>query len=572
MDTTQTAPFSLAISEGRRNYLVHFSDMHKYVYVEVPKTGCTTVKRVLQLAELQGDRDRLPERVHERTLSPLLSPAQHAEAFHAAWANQDYLHFTFVRNPYTRILSAYLDKIVTNEWERNLRLPLLGLEPDARIDLIEFLEIIVTHTQDDLDIHWAPQTVLTGIPNNRYDQIYPFEFFVESMEDMLRRLGLTEYIEESRVRTAHATNAHEKLAQYFGPAEIEAVQHLYRDDFAILGYSTDIERALEEPRGMQPPATDGQPTKPFRRPRAAELTQLSVTAATDGATTTTTQYGRFQRAAQTGPRRAEVIGTEEYLEALADEIAREMDGADVRLVTVDVFDTVLVRRATSELRRFYEIATINAQHESRLLDQPVSGVDVLLARLQATHGSYRLSRPVAGCREGVIDQIARVTARSLELSDGAAERLVKRELDYEQRHLTAHPAVVRLLEEIRADGIPVILLSDMYLREVDIRQLLDHAGVMADVELFSSADIRVSKRSGKAFRFVADHAGVGLSSMLHLGDSLYSDFQMARRAGLRAVHLPVPDVERDAIRVDHADVVARLTDQGIDVTRWISSV
>jgi len=112
----------------------------------------------------------------------------------------------------------------------------------------------------------------------------------------------------------------------------------------------------------------------------------------------------------------------------------------------------------------------------------------------------------------------------------------------------------------------------MYLREVDIRQLLDHAGVMADVELFSSADIRVSKRSGKAFRFVADHAGVGLSSMLHLGDSLCSDFQMARRAGLRAVHLPVPDVERDAIRVDHADVVARLTDQGIDVTRWISSV
>ena len=35
----------------RVNYLTHISRRHHAVFVEVPKAGCTVVKRVLQMAE-----------------------------------------------------------------------------------------------------------------------------------------------------------------------------------------------------------------------------------------------------------------------------------------------------------------------------------------------------------------------------------------------------------------------------------------------------------------------------------------------------------------------------------------
>lgn len=236
-------PLDLDIDEGRKNYLINFSKKYKYIYVEVPKTGCTTIKRALQLAEFDGDDSQLSKNIHDRRASPLLAPRQDPEAFASAWEDPEYVKFTFVRNPYTRTLSAYLDKIVINEWERERRLPALGFDSDSTVGFAEFLERIADQNPREMDIHWAPQHLLIGAGRNRYDRIFRFEAFREAATRVFAELGIdgVEGIVESLPH--HATGAGDKLREHYGETEQQLVASIFSEDFERLGYHVGLDRA-----------------------------------------------------------------------------------------------------------------------------------------------------------------------------------------------------------------------------------------------------------------------------------------------------------------------------------------
>lgn len=239
--------FQLPLPDSRRDYLVHVSAKLGCVYVEVPKTGCTTIKRLLQLGELEGDADRAPRDPHDRSSSPLTAPGADLAAFQRLWDDPATLRFTYVRNPYTRILSCYLDKIVTNQWERQHRLPKLGLDPDADVPLLQFLEIVAAQPQDELDIHWCPQFLLTGVPHNHYDREFHFERFTDVTIELLGELGLGYLESHVAAKPAHATEAGDLVEQYIGDDEAALIHEIYADDFVLFGYSTDLARCGEPP-------------------------------------------------------------------------------------------------------------------------------------------------------------------------------------------------------------------------------------------------------------------------------------------------------------------------------------
>lgn len=224
------------LAAPKRNYLTHLSHRFRYVYVEVPKAGCTAVKKLLQLAEVDGDRSRVADNVHDRPTSPLLSPADPDADFERAWNDGTYFRFTFVRNPYTRVLSAYLDKLVTNEWERERRLPQLGFRKNARPTFTTFLERIIDQDPVDMDIHWTPQTQLLGLPDNTYDRVYRFEDFQPGLRRMLAATGIPVHDESVIEIPAHPTAANSRVAEHYGAREIDLVSQLYADDFRHLGY------------------------------------------------------------------------------------------------------------------------------------------------------------------------------------------------------------------------------------------------------------------------------------------------------------------------------------------------
>jgi hypothetical protein len=221
-------------------YLVNYSHKHAYMYVETPKVSCSTVKRVLQLLEVGWDAALVPQNVHDRTASPLPKLWQESGPLEELFRGPKFFRFSFVRNPYTRVISAYSDKIVDNAWERARLLPALGLENKPNVSLLEFLTAVRSQPNEKRDIHWMPQSTLLQTQTIRYDFIGRFETFGAGFQRVLERIAPGSWQRAKGVRVdTHRTNAKKKVAQLLGPEERDLVLEIYGDDFKQFSYSAD---------------------------------------------------------------------------------------------------------------------------------------------------------------------------------------------------------------------------------------------------------------------------------------------------------------------------------------------
>lgn len=220
-------------------YIANVSDRYKYFYLATPKAASTTILEVLQAAEVDGTRERLPQYVHDRGASPLLSPLRSAASPEQILAGTRYFKFSYVRNPYTRILSAYLDKIAGNDYERARLLPTLGLPQSAELEFRDFLRAILAQRDSWRDIHWTTQTRLMQCNNFQYHFIGRYESFPLSFPGVLQRIGIPPSYYESSQGRLHATKAGELVAQYIGDQERELILTIYEPDFRNFGYGND---------------------------------------------------------------------------------------------------------------------------------------------------------------------------------------------------------------------------------------------------------------------------------------------------------------------------------------------
>lgn len=242
----------LGLSPEMLNYLVQFDPVRKIAYFETPKVGCTSIKKYMQDSVVGNwiEMERKGQ-VHDRTLSPVRPLTERPVEDIRAVFWGDIKRFTFVRNPYTRVLSGYLDKIVTNQWERDRHLPLLGFDRNATLSLREFLHALARMPEEARDIHFSTQSRLISAGDLTMTFMGCFERFGEDFLHVKKNLFNDDSDETySRFGKHHASNAGEKVAQYFGPEETELVQEIYGPDFVVFGYSRDISKALAPPDGL----------------------------------------------------------------------------------------------------------------------------------------------------------------------------------------------------------------------------------------------------------------------------------------------------------------------------------
>ncbi|MCU4652177.1 sulfotransferase family protein [Roseibacterium sp. SDUM158016] len=225
--------------DGLTNYICHWSRTRNYVYVETPKVACTTVKRVLQAAELgRADHPLMPADVHDRGASPLLSPHDDPGAFLTALHDPSCFRFAFVRNPYARALSCWLDKFVGNEFENARLAPLLGFASGEVPDFADFLRAVAAQPEAGRDPHWATQSYLLRPDRIRYGFLGRFETFRTDFLRVCGHLGIGEHAGELS-DTWHATRAAGKVASRVGALEGALIRQIYDADFRTFGYGWD---------------------------------------------------------------------------------------------------------------------------------------------------------------------------------------------------------------------------------------------------------------------------------------------------------------------------------------------
>jgi Sulfotransferase family len=227
------------------NYLINWSVRQKIIYVETPKVGSTTIKQILQYAEFGFDMSKMPtddhDHVHDRARSPLKSPRDNEAQFLHCLESTEYFTFSFVRNPFIRVLSAYLDKIVGRPGTTTRIQQQMGIDPSSYIPTFEeFVGIVYSQSIRDMNPHWAPQCFLLGIDRVRYDFLGRFEFFEDSIMQLITRTNLRIPEGAFGLGKGHATSADTRLRDNYTPQAIKRVQDIYSEDFKHLGYGWSL--------------------------------------------------------------------------------------------------------------------------------------------------------------------------------------------------------------------------------------------------------------------------------------------------------------------------------------------
>lgn len=222
------------------NYAVHVSMKHKYIFVETPKVACSTIKLTLQCLELEdpsfGREDF--EDLHRRDYSPLLK-LQQIPNFESYFEREDFYTFCFVRNPYARLLSCYLDKI--NKPTNFKKMVLKSMDLDENdinhpISFEEFVCVVEQQTPLEMDYHWRPQAYLVCLNTINYNLIGRLETFVDDFSKVGGQLS-PDFNKYYAPEVRHQTDATKVLKKYYNDDLFARVYEVYKVDFINFSYN-----------------------------------------------------------------------------------------------------------------------------------------------------------------------------------------------------------------------------------------------------------------------------------------------------------------------------------------------
>jgi dermatan 4-sulfotransferase 1 len=206
---------------------------HKYqfVYFRIFKAANSTIvaslynaetqQAITSLSELQEIKDHYYERPSTLSLEQVDK------------IRKDYFKFTFVRNPYTRVLAAYLDKIVSNEaGKRDMVAKFLNKSADSEISFNDFLDYLENGGIEH-NAHWARQRDLLSIPIDEFNFIGRTENLTEHLNYVLSIIFETNQAIVS-VRE-HATSSTRTIKELDTVAKAR-IYKIYEVDFENFGY------------------------------------------------------------------------------------------------------------------------------------------------------------------------------------------------------------------------------------------------------------------------------------------------------------------------------------------------
>lgn len=223
------------------NYATHVSLKYKYIFIETPKVACSTIKMTLQRLELESPNFYRTdfEDLHKRDYSPLLG-LQQLPDFENFFERDDFYKFCFVRNPYTRLLSCYLDKIKHPTNFKKKVLKSMGQDEnkiDKFISFEEFVSVIEQQTLLEMDYHWRPQANLTCQNAIKYDFVGRIESFSDNFWSIGKKLS-PEFDKYYVPEVRHQTDATNLLDEYYSDKLYARVYNIYKVDFECFSYQS----------------------------------------------------------------------------------------------------------------------------------------------------------------------------------------------------------------------------------------------------------------------------------------------------------------------------------------------
>ncbi|MBQ8635278.1 hypothetical protein IJ425_03900, partial [bacterium] len=120
------------------------------------------------------------------------------------------------------------------------------------------------------------------------------------------------------------------------------------------------------------------------------------------------------------------------------------------------------------------------------------------------------------------------------ISDKATEELIELEIETENKNTLPLKENIEILKYLISKGKKVILISDMYLKESIIRNLLlKHDEIFKNIKIYVSTDYQAKKSSGNLYKVIKDIEKIEYKKWFHIGDNEYSDIKQANQLSIQ---------------------------------------
>ena len=233
------------------------------IYRVVPKCACSSIGQIMFYSDHGHffDRD-----IHDAGEGLHKWAQEHSQPIiEAGVTEQNTLTFTCVRNPYTRILSSFFDKICGiqrngNRYRGNLVPQVMqrygvevgGDDGKQEFDQIASFRRFLLFARDTIrfrkpmepDIHWSAMSshISTLIANGgRYNQIFWTEHFDQGMQQVLDAVETPVLVNLADVPRFNESEGHgpkraHPVEDYFDDLSMHLVYEIYKRDFQLFKY------------------------------------------------------------------------------------------------------------------------------------------------------------------------------------------------------------------------------------------------------------------------------------------------------------------------------------------------
>ena len=227
------------------DYHCNISVEHAYLHMENPKVASTSTLRVLQYQENQALAAKM-DNPHARDQSPLRRLSSFDEEQQNYFLNSpDIYRFAFVRNPFGRLLSAYLSKIAKPLLPKAEILAVLnGTSVDKVADLTQsvdfptFVDVVCSQDLLSMNPHWNNQVMQLICDRVKYNKIGKFENLAEDFTEVCSRIFTGQ--PQALTQSANKTGAINKILEYYNEGLVNKVYQKYYEDFNAFEYPDSI--------------------------------------------------------------------------------------------------------------------------------------------------------------------------------------------------------------------------------------------------------------------------------------------------------------------------------------------
>ena len=209
----------------------------------------------------------------------------------------------------------------------------------------------------------------------------------------------------------------------------------------------------------------------------------------------------------------------------------------IKLYSFDIFDTLITRKTATPKGIF-------ALMQKCLLEMEVYQEypdrlrrNFYLIRQEAEKVA-RNTYITGENKDVTLAQIYEAVAMMEDLDIQQTAEMMALEVMIEKENILPIHANIKKVKQLVEDGKRVVLVSNMYLEEADIRDMLVNVdSVFADMTIYVSGRLGKTKGTHTLYHYVREQEKVTFSEWKHYGDNLELDVKVPKKLGMEAEHL-----------------------------------